>query len=215
MQKTLCLARLVAVMTAFTLVSLSLVAHVDAKPRKVYLNGEDLGDVQVRNHVFKGCSVRFDAAGNVYITAPNLEIKTKPIRASRGRVPVAKALSAVAKFGRNFYVVSRVVGQGTLLPYRFKVFINGKQVARIDPSGVMAVHTITRLIRKGTNTVRVVPEFRASSKISRSSRDRFVIIVGAGAITKGTVTINNPVVNFQRHGGETGKFTKVFRFTAR
>jgi len=42
-----------------------------------------------------------------------------------------------------------------------------------------------------------------------------VIVIGAGAIKKGTVVIDNPVMNFERNGSETGSFTKVFRFTAR
>lgn len=193
-----------------------------AKPRKVFLNGEDLGDVVVQNHTFKGCIVRFDSQGNVHITAPNLEIKTQPIRSARGKVPVAatlggvgSAVSKVAKAGSTFFLVSRPVNQGNLVPYRFKVFVNGKRVAIVDPGGLMAVHNVTHLIQKGTNTVRVEPAFQESQKITRSPRDRFVIVLGSGAIKQGTVVIDNPVVTYERSGAETGQFTKVFRFGVR
>ncbi len=214
MKKTTSLARLIAVLCAAAVLAVS-ASDADAKPRKVFLNGEDLGDVQVANYTFKGCTVRFDAQGNVYISAPNLNIKTKPLRSSRGKVPVRKALNNVAKYGRTFFLVSRVIHQGNLVPYRFSVYVNGKRVAIIDPKGAMGVHKVTHLIRRGNNTIRVSPEFRASAKITRSARDRFSIVLGAGKVDKGSVVIDNPVVNFERSGSETGKFTKIYQFTAR
>jgi|GEM_PF-5281787 len=216
MTHTATTSRAVALAAGIALVGLvGFSATATAKPRKVFLNGEDLGDVIVHNHTFKHCIVRFDANGNVHITAPGLQIKTAPIRPSRGRVPVGKTVDRVAKYGRTFFLVSRLEQQGKLLPYRFTVHVNGKKIAVVDPKGAMAVHTITHLIQRGTNTVRITPQFRASSRVTRSPRDRLTIVLGAGNVKKGTVIIDNPVVSYRRDGSQSGQYTRVFRFTVK
>lgn len=215
MTHTATIGRVAALAATIALGLVGFSATATAKPRKVFLNGEDLGDVVVHNHTFKGCIVRFDASGNVHITAPGLQIKTAPLRPSRGKVPVGKTLDHVAKYGRKFFLVSRLEQQGKLLPYRFTVHVNGKKIAVVDPKGAMAVHTVTHLIRRGTNTVRITPKFQATSRMTRSPRDRLTIVLGAGDVKKGTVTIDNPVVNYRRDGSQSGQYTRVFRFTVK
>lgn len=209
------IGRAVAMVAAAALALVSLSYSAAAKPRKVFLNGEDLGDVVVQNHTFKGCIVRFDAQGNVHITAPGLQIKTQPLRTSRGKVATGKTLDHVAKYGRKFFLVSRVEHDGRRLSYTFTVHVNGKKIAVVNPAGAMAVHTVTHLIRKGTNTVRITPTYRSAANATRSPRDRLQIVVGAGEVKKGTVVIDNPVVSYRRDGSQTTRYTKVFRFTVK
>lgn len=181
-------------------------ATAAADDRKVYLNGIDLADVDVRGHTFKGCEVRFDKQGNVHITVKGLQIGTEDEGA--GDRPKDK------KLGNKYFLVVKPVAKNGK-HYQLSVYINGKLAKLVKGTPQMQVHDVTRLVKKkGNNTVRLVTAQAMVDKKKTPSHD-LEIVVGRGAIENGTVLIQVPHVEYRRRATATKRYDKTRRFTTK
>lgn len=175
-----------------------------ADERKVYLNGIDLADVDVRGHSFKGCEVRFDKQGNVHITVKGLQIGTSDGETDSKRKD--------KKLGNKYFlVVKPVTKRGER--YQLSVYINGKLAKLVKGTPQMQVHDVTRLVKKGDNTVRLVSAKSMSGKSKSRPTQDLQIVVGRGVIENGTVLIQVPHVEYRRRASATKRYDKSHKFT--
>ena len=177
-----------------------------ADERKVYLNGIDLADVDVRGHSFKGCEVRFDKRGNVHITVKGLEIGTSEGGQSAKRKD--------KKLGNKYFLVVKPVKKNGER-YQLSVYINGKLAKLVKGTPQMQVHDVTRLIKKGDNAVRLVSARSISGNGKSAPTQDLEIVVGRGVIENGTVLIQVPHVKYRRKVTATKRYDKSYRFTTK
>ncbi len=208
-------------------------APAAADARKIYLNGVELSDVDVRNQSFAGCAVRFDGAGNLHITVKGFRIaktaaprtaagtprpapRAHLLRAKPGRM-LAPALVTRAANGR-YFVIARTPTSGAANPYQVAIRLNGKLIRRTGPdSGTMAID-VTRFVKPGLNelALHAVRKHTADARRrSFSPVDRMEIVLGQGAISKGAVVIRYTHFEFARTAAETKTYQKVFKFYMR
>lgn len=199
-------------------VSMASPAVADAD-RKIYLNGVDLGDVDVRNQKFHGCSVTFDAKGNLHITVKGFKIgkrstgkttaKTTPRSSSNNRVTTRSA-------GR-YFVVSKA-STTRPVPFNVWVYINNRVVRRIGPDSGMTAVDVTSWVKNGSNTIQFVAKHDvkiAGKHKSFSPTDKMEIVLGQGHISKGMVVIRSPHIEYKRTAAERGSYNNTYSFTVK
>ena len=176
-----------------------------ADERKVYLNGIDLADVDVRGHSFQGAEVRFDKEGNVHITVKGLQIGTSD--GAKGDGSKDKKLG-----NKHFLVVKPVQKNGGR--YAISVYINGQLAKLVKGTPQTQVVDVTRYIKKGDNTVRLVSARSLVDKKAIPSED-LELVIGRGVRKSGTVLIQRAHVEYRRRATETKKYDKTRRFTTK
>jgi hypothetical protein len=186
-----------------------------ASARDVYFNGVKLEPhVTVKNQTFANCEVRFDLDGNVYITAKGYKVSVTP----SGNEPSGAAApsdQAPAKVTKRYWLVApqprRVVVQ-----YDLEVYLNGTLVKRIRAGDDKAILEVTRYVRPGLNSVRVLAIKNLGNKrLSSSPQDVMELVVGEGVVGGGTVTIDRALVSYKRTAAETGNFADSYGFQSR
>lgn len=177
-----------------------------ADERKVYLNGIDLADVDVRGHSFKGCEVRFDKRGNVHITVKGLQIGTEDGDGANKRKD--------KKLGNKYFLVVKPVRKNGE-HYQLSVYINGKLAKLVKGTPQMQVHDVTRLVKKGENDVRLLSAKSMTPNKKSAPTQALEVVVGRGVIENGTVLIQVPHVEYRRPATETRRYDKTRRFTTK
>lgn len=187
-----------------------------AEPRKIFLNGVELTGVEIRNQSFEKATVRFDASGDLHITAPGFEIEKRPVARSPA-APAKKAAEPPPRTatlaGGRFYVVARPAPGKVPSPYRIAVYLNRKLVDVFEPTGAPVVVDVTDRVKAGKNRIRFVArpvEPGQGEQRSYSPRDRVEIVVGRGSVEKGTVLIRVPLLEYSRNASETRGFDNTY-----
>jgi hypothetical protein len=186
--------------------------------RKIFLNGVDLGDVDVRNQKFQGCMVRFDAQGNLHITVKGFKIAKKEAPGGKGSGTVRRATSSGIPVTRRsdgrYFVVSKV-SSGKPVPFNVWVYINGRAVRRIGPDSGMTAVDVTSWVKNGDNKIQFVAKHDvkiAGKQHSYSPTHKMEIVLGQGHISKGMVVIRTPHIEYKRNAAERGTFNNTYRF---
>jgi hypothetical protein len=221
-------------------VAAALVVLASARPaaadRKVYLNGVDLTDTAVSDQRFESCKVVFDEAGNVHITAPGFEIRRRTIgtqtgaraaparpaqeMASTEEPDIGKLAAADPRAGKvklRYFLVSRQARRG-LAQYDVSVYLNGQLIKVVRSDRDPVIMEITRLVRPGENTVKLVAVKNlgpADRRSSFSAVDHMEVIIGEGAVSDGTVIIKNPLIEYRRNAAETRRYTDSLLLTGK
>jgi hypothetical protein len=201
-------ARTLTVLTLLAaMLACSAVAYADKKPthRKVYLNGIDLDGVELPEAVFDSCSVRLDAKGNIYITAPGFEIAAKP----------AKTKQAPARPGaltQHYFLVTSESPRGAT-GYHVGVYVNGEKVTTVRSNAEPIVVDITRWVRAGANEIRMLAS--KSSARSGSPKQVLQIQLAEGDARNGEAIVRKTLLTYQRTAAEKTSFQHRYDFTAR
>ena len=188
----------------------------------VYVNGEDArGIAGLGGKTFEGATVRFDDAGNVFITLKDYVLEPRPGEAGKGAVarPAApdKAAGKEAKPGpaytgpRKFYLVTEVERVG-YHGYDVEVWVNGKSVGVIKSAdGPLAVD-IDRFLRpKADNRLKFVATKRgAGERKSTSSSDFLKIVLVEGHTVRGSVVIDRRLLTFTRTAADVASGTTEY-----
>lgn len=196
-----------------------------AAERKVFLNGIDLANVDVRGHDFKGCQVRFDDKGDVHITVKGLKIGTtggseastktaaptsKPASVPK---PVQKTPPASKPISKKYFlVVKPVTTSGD--KYQVSVYVNDKLFKVIEGKRQMQVHDISHMVRGGDNDVRLVSQ-TAAGKSKKGPSNDLEIVLGRGMIKDGTIVIQEPHIQYRRSPSDIEPYDKHHRFVAK
>jgi len=182
-----------------------------AQARDVYFNGVKLeSNVVLKNQTFPSCEVRFDAAGNVFITAKGYKVGL-----SAGGNEPATSDEAPAKVTKRYWLIATQAKRG-LVQYDIDVFLNGNLVKRIRSGDDKTVLEVTRHVRPGVNAVKLIAiKNLGNRRASSSPQDAMEVVVGEGVVGAGTITIDRPVVTYRRTAAEMGNFSDAYSFQSR
>lgn len=205
----------------------------DAAPalaRNVYLNGVKLdASVQMKAQTFTGCDVRIDDAGDVYITAKNVQIVPTDIRpaappppappppppraAPSPPPPPPPAQTRVSTSGdKPVWLISRQTQRG-VSQYDVDVFINDQFVTKVRSDDDPVVLDISRWISRGTNRVRMIAvKNMGDRRVSSSPTDTLEVLMGEGVLGGSTVRVDKVLVSFKRNANETSNIREDFSF---
>lgn len=185
-----------------------------AEARDVYLNGVKLDpNVILKNQTFPACEVKFDADGNVFITAKGFKVQ---VTATENAKPEDNTPpSADGKLAKRYWLVSKHNKKGQA-QYDVDIFVNDTFVKKVRANDDATVLEVTKFVKAGANKVRLVAvKNLGDRRLSSSVVDFLEIVVGEGAVGGGTVTIDKAVVSYKRTAAEVGDFKDDFSFTGR
>jgi len=182
-----------------------------ATAREVYLNEVRLDDsVKIGPQTLSGCEVRFDANGDVHITAKGYKIQVAP-RADQAAPP---APPPQARGPRGFWLISKQSQRGAV-QYDVDVFINNQLVKKVRSIDDPVVIDVSRYVHAGENHVRMVAVKNIGERrVSFSPTDVLEVFVGEGVVGGGTVTVDRVHADFKLTAAETQNTQQDFTFKA-
>jgi hypothetical protein len=177
---------------------LTISAGIASAERRVFLNGVDLGDVELKARLFSNAEVRFDKQGNVHIEVKGLKVEKRDADTSKKKPPT-----------KRYYLVSTHPGTKTGPDYDIEVLINGARAATLKPLQGTQATEVTRYMQGGKNVVK----FRSAGTVStkKSEAGAWEITLGAGRVKKGSITLTSSLVDFRRTAAETGEVRATYR----
>ena len=194
----------------FTSLPVFLVLLLSATP--AYADEEYFNGVQVtglKNQSFDHCKVKFDAGGNVHITAKGYKVK----RVEQGRTTTSSTSAKPRRstkpgsVTKKYFLYARSSRQG-YAQYDIDIYINGKWARKIRNTESQVVTEITSKLRPGSNVIHfaATKNFRGKSRLSTAASDYTEVIVGTGNRGGGTVNITNSLTSFKATASTTGNF---------
>lgn len=193
-----------------TLFLTALLATV-ASAADVYVNGVNVEGLSNQN--FTKVNVTIDEKGNVHIDAPGYAVKKVTISADKPNAAV-KEEGLVTK---KYFVVTEqnVLGR---TEYDIDLYINGKFIRTLRSDDEQIVSDITKHFSPGKNAVllqaRKVLGQKDQPKSTRSEHF-FRVIIGEGTMTADQVTIETPLIKFERTASDSNDVRQEFSVTTR
>src|SRR5215470_13842857 len=199
-----------------------------ASAREIYLNGVRLdASILLKAVTLNGCDVKIDDKGDIYITAtpaPPRPSPSPPTAASPPPPPppapipppAPKPKDQAVDLGRKgVWLVSKQTQRG-IVQYDIDVSVNGALVRKVRSTEDPVVMDITRWMKPGDNTVRMVATKNIPTKrMSQSPTDIMEIIIGEGVLGGSTVSIDRVLADFTRTAQETDLISEEFTVAAR
>jgi len=143
----------------------------------VFVNGVRVTG-SLKSVVFKGCTVEFDVAGNLLITAPGYKIISEDPNATKGPStgqPI-KPPPQPAKLDNRYVLYYKANGNSH---YSFEVYLNGELFREIKPTEASFGVEITERLRKGSNIVRIVAR-RDPKAPATNATDKAKVLIAQG-----------------------------------
>jgi hypothetical protein len=171
-----------------------------ARAVEVYFNGVRVSGL--KNQSFRNCGVRFDASGNVYITAKGYTVKRKEQSGSSGTVSATTPSTA-----KQYYIYSRSSRPG-YAQYDVDIYLNGKWVRKVRNRDSQVVVDITRKLKPGKNIVHfaATKNYDGKPRRSTSASDYLQVFIGIGNKGGGTVNITSTLAEFKATASTTKNF---------
>ncbi len=202
-------------LVAFGAMLVALCAVSNAEASEIFFNGVRV--TGLRNQSFKGCAVRFDAKGNVYITAKGYTVKTmdqtasgtqtRPGKASSGSKGTAQRTAPTLAPRLHYFLVA-AGARPKAVQYAVDVFINGKWIRKIRSSDGQDVVEVTKYLKRGRNLVNftATKDYAGKPRASTSSNDYLRVLIGAGSRGGGTVNITKTLADFRVPASKVANF---------
>jgi len=187
---------------AFSLVLLAgLAGALPAEAAEVYFNGVRV--TGLRSQSFKNCLVRFDAKGNVYISAKGYTVRTVDQASSKAGIKRGKLT-------KRYFLVS-AGSSSKSVQYDVDVFINGKWVRKIRSSEGQVVAEVTGHLIRGNNRINfsATKNYGGKPRASSSSGAYLRVLLGSGNQGGGTVNITRTLVDFRTPANRTDNCSKA------
>ncbi|MSP15520.1 MAG: hypothetical protein EXR73_02715 [Myxococcales bacterium] len=183
-----------------------------AAARDVMLNGIKLDEnLVLTNQTFAACEVKFDAQGNIHITAKGFKIA---VQAST-KEPIDEPPPADGRISRRYFLVASERGSGAA-QYDVDVYLNGRLVKKVRGGDGRVAIEVTKDVRAGENRVRFVAAKQATGKRRSSSpTDQLEVVVGEGVSGGGSVSIDRSLATLRVTAADTGPITREAKFTGR
>lgn len=153
---------------------------------KIYINNIEVQTPPVVE--MKGVGVRFDAEGNIWIDAPNYQVREV---APPQYVPAVGA--SVVPVGTWWLVTEDNGSTGSVVD----VMVNGQVVRRVISGQAQLIMDIGPYLKKGNNeiTILVQPGTPGGGLLN--------IYVGQGSNADGTIRLDAPTVRFSRRSSDS------------
>ena len=204
--------------TLFILLAFSLISDVAQAQGGIYINGVRVNGL--KNHAFQHCDVKFDAVGNVHITAKGFKIKAipqtptprtlpptirrtappppptpkplpPPVPRAQPRPTPRKVPPPKARF--NPALKYFLVSQNTRpgsVQFDVDVYINRRWVRKVRNRDSQLVFAVNRYLKPGKNTVHFAATKNYDGKARLSSSAADYIRIIIGTGTRGGGTVN-------------------------
>jgi hypothetical protein len=192
-------------------VVVALLAAGSALAADVYVNGVNVEGLV--NQTFSKVNVTIDEKGHVHIDAPGYAVKKVTIAADK---PTA-AVKEEGLITKKYFVVTEqnVLGR---TEYDVDLYINGKFVRTLRSDDEQIVSDITRYFAPGKNQVLLqARKVQANKDQPKSTRaDHFFrVLIGEGSMTADQVTIELPLIKFERTAADVNDVRQEFSVTTR
>jgi len=169
----------------------------------IYINGVHVGavaDIEMSN-----CTVRFDQAGNLHITAPGYEVAAPPGVGNNNVERPKRELTG------QYYLVARSTNP-TEVGYEVELLLNGEPFRTITPSSEEVIVALNSSLLLGKNRVGIrAVKKGAASKTKDTSLE---IYVGEGLVEGTSGELKNVFIRYKRRGHETENFDEEKYFVA-
>lgn len=178
-------------------------AATPARAAEIYFNGVRV--TGLRSQKFHGCTVRFDAKGNIHITAKGYTVKTVEQAGQGGSK--AKKTTPKAALAHRYYLVS-AGKQPKSAQYDVDVFANGKWIRKIRSSEGQVVIEIGKHLKKGRNLINftATKNYGGKPRASTSAEHYLRVLVGIGTTGGGTVSISKTLADFRAPASKMANF---------
>jgi hypothetical protein len=198
-------------MRVSSLLVLPLMLALRASAAEVYVNGVNVEGLVNQN--FTKVNVTIDEKGHVHIDAPGYAVKKVTIAADK---PTA-AVKEEGLITKKYFVVTEqnVLGR---TEYDIDLYINGKFVRTLRSDDEQIVSDITRYFSPGKNQVLLqARKVQANKEQPKSTRaDHFFrVLIGEGSMTADQVTIELPLIKFERTAADQNDVRQEFSVTTR
>ena len=180
----------------------------------VYVNGVDVGDM--RSQTFENCTLVFDSAGDLHVSAPGYEIQVMdalgPLTApppAQGpmavgtpppaSVPVASAPAGAGVTQGEWWLVTDDSGSSG---HAVDIFVNGAMVKSIHSGEAQIIVDLGPWLVPGANRVHL------QAQSNTPAGGPLYIYLGRGSNASGTVMMDSPDIQFglgPSRNGETSR----------
>jgi hypothetical protein len=199
-------------MRCVPLLALAAVAAGPAGAAEVYVNGVNVEGLV--NQTFTRVNVSVDDKGNVHIDAPGYSVKKVTIA---GDGP-ASAAREEGRISRRYFLVTEHSGAGRA-GYDVDLTINGKLVRTLRSDDEQLVSDLTRHLQPGKNLVllqaRKVQPAGGGERPTGRADHVFRVLIGEGSMAGDQVTIEQPLIKFERTAAESNDVRQEFSLTTR
>ncbi len=170
----------------------------------IYVNGKQVRGIT--DLTLSGCTVTFNARGDVYISAPQFEVL--PV-AAQGDQSTTQPSQEPSRFLKHRYFLFTQASSPGGVPYRFEVLVNGKAVGAFTSKESQTTLELTLHLTRGSNQLEIRSFYLPEQ--SGSPADSFTIFVGRGAPNGGSLEINKVLLNYSRKGNDSGDATDAYK----
>lgn len=179
------------------LVAVGLLMASPAIAAEVYFNGVRV--TGLKNQSFEGCTVRFDAKGDVHVTAKGYTVKTADKATDTG--------NKKSPLSNHYFLVS-AGKKPQMAQYDVDVFVNGKWARKIRSSEEQVVFEITSHLKKGNNVINfsATKSFGGKPRAATTADIYLRVLVGLGNQGGGTVNITKTLVDFRAPASRVDNF---------
>jgi hypothetical protein len=169
-----------------------------ARAVEVFFNGVQV--TGLKSQSFEGCRVKFDADGNVHITAKGYKVK----RLDQSAVDTSKDGLNLPK---RYFIYSKASREG-YAQYDVDVYLNGKWIRKVRNTESQVVADITSKLRPGKNVVHfaATKSYGGKPRLSSSASDYIQVFIGEGNRGGGTVNITTTLASFKATASTTANF---------
>jgi hypothetical protein len=204
---------------------LLLVLSTGARAGDVFVNGVRI--YRLSNVSLEGCTVTFDAQGNVQVTAPGYEIRVQepppapsygvpaaPVPVATPGYPVAAVAPTPAASGRPGFALTTWGQQTITLPLRYEVTINGKVVRAFSAADENLLIDLSPFLMPGANLVRLTVEYDSMyGGVPPTAADRYVVRIQFGRFNGEAFAAERALVEFPRDGTQMLGTIKEFQIS--
>lgn len=194
-----------------TVISAMLFAS-SALAAKLFLNGVDITDVA--NKTFTNVKqVRVDGEGDIYIDAPQYEVKVMETGGSSSASKTSGAANPAGLSGKYFLATQ---GPAKRVQYKLTVKINGEKRLVIGATESSVIEEITGWLKKGKNTIRITAEKKLGERghVMKDKADELKLLIGRGHEENKIVKIDSLKATFKCNASTTNTFTKEYTLVA-
>jgi hypothetical protein len=167
----------------------------------VYINGQAVRGIT--NLTLEGCTVVFNARGDVYVTAPGFKVLDTAATGDQA----SKALAPASNLKNRYFVFtdSDAVGK---VPFDFELLVNGQSVKKFTSSDVPLGLELTLFLKPGRNTLELRSTFDPAKM--GDATGTYTVRVGRGEPVQGSLEIREILLTYVRKGSEMNNSTDTF-----
>ena len=168
----------------------------------------------LKDQQFKNCGLKFDANGDLYISASQYKVKQvgegEDIQPEKEITPRKDKLVT-----KDYFLVFQQTARNAT-GYNLTLLINKKLVRSILNRETQVVIPVTDYLRKGKNTLTVKAVKKNYSKAMKKDKTSVInLILGMGKSKNQQLMIEKPLVEYKRRANETKNYKNDFIFQAK